>query len=30
MKPAGIGEEPGAICYAIEREEFLKRSTNFR
>jgi [ribosomal protein S5]-alanine N-acetyltransferase len=28
MKPAGSGEEPGAICYAIEREEFMKQSSN--
>lgn len=30
MQPSGPGEDEGAISYAIEREEFLKRSTNLR
>jgi [ribosomal protein S5]-alanine N-acetyltransferase len=28
MKPAGPGEEAGAVCYAIEREQFVRLSSN--
>ena len=27
MKPAGTGEEPGAISYAIDREDFLRHAS---
>ena len=28
MQPAGSGEEAGAACYAIEREQFVRPSSN--